>query len=48
MNKSDFSPFWFERLYNRLGEPRYFWECVMACVFLLYVLGSSVAADALA
>lgn len=40
------SPFLFERLYNRLGRPAWYWPSVMACVFVLYVIGSSVATDA--
>lgn len=42
------SPYLFERLYNRLGKPRYFWQCVLACIFLLYVIGSSITVDLIA
>ena len=40
--------FFFDRLYHRLGKPRWYWQCVIGCVFVLYVLGSSITVDALA
>jgi len=40
------SPFLFDRLYIKLGRPAWFWPSVMACVFFLYIVGSSVATDA--
>ena len=37
------SPYLLERLYVRLGSPRWFWPAVLTCIFLLWVLGSSIA-----
>lgn len=31
-----------ERLYARLGYPRWFWPAVMVLLFVLWVAGSSV------
>ncbi len=40
-----FSPFLLERLYIRLGQPAWYWPTVMTLIFVLYVVGSSVAPD---
>lgn len=38
------SPYLLERLYVRLGEPRWFWPAVLTLIFVLWVLGSSIDA----
>ena len=40
-----FSPYLLERLYFRLGEPTWYWPTVLTLIFVLFVLGSSVAPD---
>jgi hypothetical protein len=37
------SPYLLENLYHRLGRPRWFWPAVMAVIFGLWVLGSSIS-----
>lgn len=41
----DFSPYLLERLYFRLGKPTWYWPTVLTLIFVLFVLGSSVAPD---
>lgn len=31
-----------ERLYARLGYPRWYWPAVLVLIFVLWILGSSV------
>ena len=37
------NPNFLENLYTRLGRPVWFWPLVMFAMFVLFVLGSSVA-----
>jgi len=39
------SPYLLERLYYRLGRPTWYWPTVLALIFVLFVVGSSVAPD---
>ncbi len=39
------SPYLLERLYIRLGEPTWYWPTVLTLIFVLFVVGSSVAPD---
>jgi hypothetical protein len=39
------SPYLLENLYRRLGQPRWFWPCVMAALLGMVVLGSSVSPE---
>jgi hypothetical protein len=39
------SPYLLERLYSRLGEPTWYWPTVLMLIFVLFVVGSSVAPD---
>lgn len=39
------SPYLLERLYIRLGQPAWYWPTVMTLIFVLYVVGSSVAPE---
>ncbi len=39
------SPYLLERLYYRLGQPVWFWPSVLTLIFVLFVVGSSVAPD---
>lgn len=37
------NPYLLENLYDRLGQPRWFWPAVLALLLVLIVAGSSVA-----
>lgn len=39
------SPYLLERIYIRLGKPIWYWPTVLTLIFVLFVLGSSVAPD---
>ncbi len=39
------SPYLLERIYLRLGQPAWYWPTVLTLIFVLFVLGSSVAPD---
>jgi hypothetical protein len=42
------SPYLLEDLYIRLGQPSWFWPCVMSLLFVLWVVASSIAPECLA
>lgn len=39
------SPYLLENLHDRLGQPAWFWPCVLCLLFVLIVLGSSVSPE---